>query len=365
MATGGYNYQYRNIGSTDNKGVEFSIKGVILDHRSKNLNYGLTVDFNITHNVNKVVSLGGMEDYPVSSACFSTYYTQGYEYLLTVGAPIGDIYGYKTDGWYTTADFAQYNKTKNVWMDAEGNITNTPLGDAYPGMQKIVPTGKDEKGKDVYELEKIGNTMPEVTGGFNLSFFIGSDRWGKIDLGANFNYSVGNDVVNMTALDYSAICSSTRNRNMLASFGYGQRYSLFDAEGTFLPTAGSSAKIIKGDDYTAMALRLEEANQGAVTYNPIVSSPVLTDNYVEDASFLRLSSLNIGYSLSQKWIKKAHISNCRIFFSASNLFVVTKYSGLDPEVDTRSKINPLVVGVDFAAFPKSRGFNFGVNLSFE
>ena len=365
LATGGYNYQYRNIGSTDNKGVEFSIKGVILDHRSKNLNYGLTVDFNITHNVNKVVSLGGMEDYPVSSACFSTYYTQGYEYLLTVGAPIGDIYGYKTDGWYTTADFAQYNKTKNVWMDADGNITNTPLGDAYPGMQKIVPTGKDEKGKNVYELEKIGNTMPEVTGGFNLSFFIGSDRWGKIDLGANFNYSVGNDVVNMTALDYSAICSSTRNRNMLASFGYGQRYSLFDAEGTFLPTAGSSAKIIKGDDYTAMALRLEEANQGAVTYNPIVSSPVLTDNYVEDASFLRLSSLNIGYSLSQKWIKKAHISNCRIFFSASNLFVVTKYSGLDPEVDTRSKINPLVVGVDFAAFPKSRGFNFGVNLSFE
>ena len=119
-----------------------------------------------------------MKDYPVSSACFSTYYTQGYEYLLTVGAPIGDIYGYKTDGWYTAADFAQYNKTKNVWMDADGNITNTPLGDAYPGMQKIVPTGKDEKGKDVYELEKIGNTMPEVTGAIT----------GNI-LGAAFGYN--------------------------------------------------------------------------------------------------------------------------------------------------------------------------------
>lgn len=365
LATGGYNYQYRNIGSTDNKGVEFSVKGVILDHKSKSLNYGLTADFNITYNKNKVVSLGGMDDYQLLSDCFSTYYTQAYEFRLTEGSPIGDVYGYKTDGWYTADDFAQYNKTKNIWLDADGNPVNTPLGEAYPGMSKIVPTGQDENGKDVYELQKIGNTMPVVTGGFNLSFFIGGEKWGKVDLAANFNYSVGNDVVNMTNLDYSTVCSSTRNRNILASYAYGQRYSLFDADGVFMPTSGSSSKIISGDEYAAMALRVDEANASATCPNPIVGSPVLTDRYVEDASFLRLSSLNLGYSLSQKWIKKAHISNCRLFFSASNLFVLTKYSGLDPEVDTRSKVNPLAVGVDFAAFPKSRGFNFGVNLSFE
>jgi len=372
LATGGYNYQYRNIGSTDNKGVEFSIKGVILDHKSKSLSYGLTADFNVTFNKNKVVSLGGMDDYPVSAECFSTYYTQGYEYLLTEGSPIGDIYGYQTDGWWTAADFAQYNKTKNEWLvkvvDEDGKEQylpiSTPLGNAYPGMQKIVDRNEDGK-LNTDDLGKIGNSMPVVNGGFNVGFFVGGEAWGKIDGSMNFNYSVGNDVANMTALDYSTVCSSTRNRNLLASYGYGQRYSLFDESGTFLPTVGSTAKIISGDDFTAMALRVDEANANATTYNPINASPVLTDNYVEDASYLRLSSLTLGYSLASKWIKKAHISNCRIFFSASNLFVVSKYSGLDPEVDTRSKINPLAVGVDFAAFPKSRGFNFGVNLSFE
>ena len=122
---------------------------------------------------------------------------------------------------------------------------------------------------------------------------------------------------------------------------------------------------VSGDDYKAMALKVDEANANATVANPYANSLVLTDKYVEDASFLRLSSLNIGYSLPSRWISKAHISTLRIFFSASNLFVATKYSGNDPEVDTRSKINPLATGVDFSAFPKSRGFNFGVNLSFE
>ena len=108
-----------------------------------------------------------------------------------------------------------------------------------------------------------------------------------------------------------------------------------------------------------MAEALDAVNAGATVANPTVTNTVLTDKFVEDGSYLRLSSLTVGYSLSQKWIKKAHISKCRIFFSAS------KYSGADPEVDTRSKLNPLATGMDFAPFPKSRTFNFGLNLSFE
>ncbi len=372
LATGGYNYQYRNIGSTDNKGVEFSIKGVILDHRSKSLSYGLTVDANISYNHNTVVDLGGMDSYQVSSACFSTYYSQGYEFMLTPGSMIGDVYGYKTDGWYTASDFASYNKSigkSGGWHDADGNTINTPLGEAYPGMPKIVKNA-DTDGDGVadgYELEKIGNTMPIVNGGFNVGFFIGGDNWGKIDLAANFTYSVGNDVINMTALDYSSLCSSTKNRNLLASKGFGKRYSLFDADGKFMPVDGVSytGNDLTGDAFTAMALKVDEANAGATTANPYCGSLVLTDKYVEDASFVRLASLNLGYTIPTKWVEKAHISNLRVFFSATNLFVATKYSGADPEVDTRSKINPLAVGVDFSAFPKSRGFNFGVNLSFE
>ncbi len=365
LATGGYNYQYRNIGSTDNKGVEFSIKGVILDRRAKDLSYGLTVDANVSYNHNTVVDLGGMDTYKVPTGCFSTYYTQEYEYMLTPGSAVGDVYGYKTDGWYTAADFASYNKSTGAmggWKDAEGKAIETPLGIAYPGMPKIV---KDEKGE--YSLQKIGNTLPTVTGGFNINCFVGGDNWGKVDFAANFTYSIGNDVVNMAALDYSSVCSSTRNRNLLAAYAYDQRYSLFDANGNFMRgfAAEFSGNNLTGDAYKAMAAYVDEQNANAKVANPYCTSLVLTDKYVEDASYLRLASLNIGYTLARKWTEKAHISTCRIFFSASNLFCATKYSGLDPEVDTRSKVNPLAIGVDYSAFPKSRGFNFGVNLSFE
>jgi len=372
LATGGYNYQFRNIGSTDNKGVEFSIKGVILDHRAKSLSYGLTVDANISYNHNTVVDLGGMDEYTISAECFSSYYKQGYEFKLTPGSTIGDVYGYKTDGWYTASDFASYNKSTGPnggWKDEDGNVIETPLGDAYPGMPKIVKNvDTDGDGvMDDYEVTKLGNTLPVVTGGFNVNFFIGGDKWGKVDMAANFTYSIGNDVVNMTALDYSMVCSSTRNRNLLAAYGYKERYSLFDEKGSFMRgfSAVYSGNSLEGDNYKAMAAYVDEQNANATVANPYATSFVLTDKYVEDGSFLRLASLNIGYTVPSKWVSKAHISNLRIFFSASNLFVATKYSGNDPEVDTRSKINPLAVGVDFSAFPKSRGFNFGVNLSFE
>lgn len=370
LAAGGYDYQFRNIGSTDNKGVEFSIRGVILDHKSKNLSYGLTVDANISYNHNTVVDLGGMDEYLVSGQCFSSYYAQAYEYKLTPGSMIGDVWGYKTDGWYTASDFASFNKastpTKYGWYDADGNKISTPLGEAYPGMVKIVDTNVDGV-IDANDMVKIGNTMPVVNGGFNVGFHIGGDKWGKVDLAANFTYSIGNDVVNMTALDYTMVCSSTDHRNLLASNGYGHRYSMFDPAGNFIPNDGYTYKSnkISGDEYLAMAEALDAVNADATVANPTVTNTVLTDKFVEDGSYLRLSSLTVGYSLSQKWIKKAHISKCRIFFSASNLFCATKYSGADPEVDTRSKLNPLATGMDFAPFPKSRTFNFGLNLSFE
>ena len=356
LYTGGYNYQYRNIGVTDNKGVEFSVRGVILDHRTQRLSYGLTLDANIAYNKNKVVDLGGMDSYDISSECFSSYYAQGYEFHLTPGAAIGDIYGYQTDGIYTTADFTRYNNDgKNVspWENENG-VIKTKLGQAYPGMTKL----KSE------EMVKLGNTMPIVTGGFSLSWFVGGEKWGKVDMAANFTYSIGNSIVNMTALDFSTINSSTKNRNLLAL--YANHYTLFTNDGARIGEAEHlyTGTAVTGDNYTRLASLIEEANAGRTVANPYSTNTVLTDKFVEDGSFLRLSSLTVGYSLPEIWLRKAHISTARIFFSATNLFVATKYSGADPEVDTRSGLNPLAVGVDFSAFPKSRSFNFGLNLAF-
>ena len=357
LHTGGYNYQYRNIGATDNKGVEFSIRGVILDHRTPKLSYGLTVDFNIAHNVNKVLDLGGMSNYEVSAECFSTYYTQGAEFYLQPGSAIGDIYGYETDGIYTPADFAQYDNDgkKKEWQDADGKVIKTPLGNAYPGMTKL----KSDS------LVKLGNAMPKINGGFNLSWFVGGEAWGKIDMTANFTYSVGNKIVNMSALDFSTVTSTTKNRNLLATCA--NHYTLFDNTGALVGNdiyTKLDGDIITGDDYAALSAAIEAHNAGRTTANPYSSSTVLTDKFVEDGSFLRLTSLTFGYSLPERWISKAHISQARIFFSASNLFVVTKYTGPDPEVDTRSGLNPMAIGVDYSAFPRSRGFNFGINLAF-
>ena len=363
---GGYYFQYRNIGSTDNKGVEFSINGVILDKKAKSLSYGLSVNANISHNVNRVVDLGGMTEYTVSSRCFSSNYDNSdYEFKLTPGSKVGDIYGYQTAGWYTAADFASFNPSNGRWYDANGKVISTILGDARPGMVKIVDqTGEGEINED--DRVVLGNTQADIQGGFGLNFFIGGDKWGKFDLNAQFTYSVGNEVLNLSALDYGTIFDKTKLQNKTIDVTYGSRYSMFTETADFIPAGfptGEDGKV-SGDDYAAMAAALEANNSGATTANPISDNIALTDKYVEDASFLRLSSLTIGYSLPQNWLKKAHIKTARIFFTGSNLFCVTPYSGADPEVDTRSKINPLCSGVDFSAFPKSRAFNFGINLSF-
>ena len=362
---GGYNYQYRNIGSTDNKGVEFSLNGVILDKKSKNLSYNLSVNANISHNVNRVVDLGGMTEYLVSSACFSSNYANtDYEFKLRPGDMVGNIWGYETEGWYTASDFASFNPSNNRWYNAEDKAVTTILGEARPGMVKIKDQNGDGKIDDADRVI-LGNTQPIIQGGFGLNFNIGGEKWGRVDVSANFTYSYGNKVLNLSALDYGTIFDKSKLRNNTSNIAFGQRYSLFRADGSYIPSEfiGSDGKVT-GDNYANLTAALAAANAGATTANPISDNIALTDKYVEDGSFLRLSTLTVGYSLPDVWLKKAYIKTARIFFTASNVFCATKYSGADPEVDTRSKINPLATGVDFSAFPKSRAFNFGINLSF-
>ena len=367
-----YNYQYRNVAETKNLGVEFSVKGVILEENSKKLNYDLTVDANISANKNTVVSLGGMENYIVSTGYLSAgHYGNDAEFLVEEGESVGRIYGFETDGIYTANDFASYDVTNMKWLDASGNPIETPVGIttvdggtktyAYPGLLKL----KDKNGDGKINSDDrtiIGCTMPDFTGGFSISGHVGGESWGSVDAALNFTYSYGNDVLNLTGMRMSMIQDKTKLRNTLATTSYSNRYSLFKADGTYIP-AGYSG-VVTGEAYTNLANELASYNAGKTQYNPVMSNSVITDQCVEDGSFLRLANLTIGYSLPDKWISKAHITKARIFFTASNLFVLTKYTGSDPEVDTGTKVNPLAIGVDYSAYPKSRAFNFGLNLSF-
>ncbi|MDR1585126.1 MAG: SusC/RagA family protein, partial [Prevotellaceae bacterium] len=258
------------------------------------------------------------------------------------------------------ADFDSYDAITDTWKK-NGEPVQTPLEGvstgARPGTMKLKNTNGDAQGAVDAERTVIGNTMPLFTGGFAITGTIGGKNWGNIDVATNFTFSYGNDVVNLTALDLTTIYDKSKLRNNQASVAHGKRYSLFDANGNYIPAAHAG-------NYEALANALEANNAGASIYNPYSNAIALTDKVIEDGSFLRLSALTVGYSLPDDWLNKAHLSKARIFFSASNLFCLTNYSGADPEVDTGSKRNPLATGVDFSAYPRTRAFNIGVNLSF-
>ena len=365
-----YNFQYQNIGSTRNMGMEFSIKGIILDRKSKSLSYNLSVDANISFNKTRVQDLGNMTSMLAQTSCFgSSEYLTTAEFLLEVGQPVGNVIGYQTDGYYTANDFVSYVTSTHAWglkdgvaNYGDGFLSNKPV----PGSIKF----KDQNGDGVITEEDkviLGNTVPTHSGGFNINFNIGGDKWGKFDLAANFTFAFGHKILNLSKMEYTTVTEKTKMRNLISAMNFENRYSLFSAEGQYMPDVYAAGAMVFGDAYTTFANQLDEmnANKGANIHNPIMSHYVVTDQAMEDGSFLRLNQLTIGYSLPKVWMEKTKvINNIRVYVQGSNLFCATKYSGLDPEVDTRSSKNPLTPGVDFSAYPKSRGINVGLNIQF-
>ena len=365
-----YNFQYQNIGSTRNMGMEFSIKGVILDHRSKSLSYNLTVDANISFNKTRVQDLGNMSSMLAQTSCFgSSEYLTTAEFLLEVGQPVGNVLGYETDGYYTAADFQTYVPSTHAWGLApgvptygDGFLTNAPV----PGAIKFKDQNGDGK---IDEKDKVilGNTVPTHSGGFNINFNIGGDKWGKFDLAANFTFAFGHKILNLSKMEYTTVTEKTKMRNLISNMAFNNRYSLYSSDGVYMPDVYATGALMMGDAYAAFASQLDQMNidKGANIHSPIMSHYVVTDQHMEDGSFLRLNQLTLGYSLPKVWMEKTKvINNIRVYVQGSNLFCATKYTGLDPEVDTRSSKNPLTPGVDFSAYPKSRGINIGMNIQF-
>jgi len=304
---------------------------------------------------------------------------------------MGNFYGYKVDGYYKATELTMrraYSESTNsdgtvkvlwpMWGTKPGVVTPHPdLAEeydpssssdkrtVYPGMMKLKDINGDGKITEEGDRVVIGNALPVVTGGFSVNFNIGGDNWGQVDLGLNFTYSIGNDVLNLNKVDYTTILRSNKsssNRNMLSDMAYGNRYALIGANGSTLIDYTSLKNYNKAINSNAAIL--DAANEGVEMWAPYLNNYVVTDWAVEDGSFLRLNQLTVGYSLADKWINKAHISKLRIYFQMTNVFCATKYSGFDPEVDVYSSKNPMMPGVDYSAYPKTRGYNVGLNLSF-
>lgn len=329
----GYNTQYRNMGETENKGLEVALNGVILDKANVKLNMG----FNIGFNKNRIVSLGTMNDFGQASGWASTEISN--DYWIAKGGSVGQMYGYQSDGRYEVSDFT-WDAVTEKWILNENVADATAVvGTLRPGMLKL----KDNTGDGlitIADCKVIGDANPKNTGGFNLDAYV----YG-FDLSAVFNWSYGNDVYNANKVEYTT--GRYQFRNMIDVMADGKRWTNIDADGNLV-----------NDPAT-----LQTMNATTTMWSPYMARHVFSDWAVEDGSYLRLNTLSLGYTLPAGIVSKAHLQNLRFYVSAYNVFTLTNYSGFDPEVSSRRN-TVLTPGLDYSAYPKSRQILYGLNLTF-
>lgn len=356
----GYDYQYRNIGETENKGFEATLSW----HAVNKKNFGLDFNANISFNKKTIKSLGGLNDYGISSYWASTEIIS--DYWIAEGGQIGEIRGFRNAGRYEVDDFVGYNESTKSWT-LKDNVINSSyaVGDIRPGTMKIASTTQhwdeaqgawvwnstgettNEEGKTAdgkisdNDNTIIGNVNPNFTGGFGINV-----RAYGFDLAANFNFSVGNDIYNANKIEYTST-SKYMYRSLITDMADGKRWTNLNADGTLCNDM---------DQLRAM-------NANTTMWSPYMSRFVLTDWAIEDASFLRLNTLTLGYTLPANLTKKAHITSLRFYVTGYNVFTLTNYSGFDPESDC-VRSTPLTPGVDHSGYPRSRQFVFGLNLNF-
>lgn len=333
----GYDDQFRNIGETENKGLEVSLNYLALERE----NYGLNFSFNISFNRNKIVSIGGMKNIPGTSNWAST--AIGQDFRVDVGSPFGLMYGYRSDGRYEVSDFEGYNESTGTWI-LKGGVTSVAgiVGTPAPGMMKL----KDRTGDNLItsaDREIIGNVNPKHTGGFILNGY----AYG-FDLSASFNWSFGNDVYNANKIEYTTSTPQAQYRNLISTMEDGKRWTNIN------PATGELVT-----DPAALAA----LNANTTMWSPYMDRYIFSDWAVEDGSFLRLNTLTLGYTLPSSLMSKAKVKNLRIYLTGYNVFVWTNYSGFDPEVSTRRN-TPYTPGVDYSAYPRSRQIVAGLSLNF-
>ncbi|MDQ8004134.1 MAG: TonB-dependent receptor [Pedobacter sp.] len=329
----GYLTQFQNIGETRNKGLEFN-----LNYRAiQNKNFDLAVNANISFNRNKVVSLGALNSISQPSGWASTAIDA--DYMVLAGAAVGRIYGYKNAGRYEVSDFS--GVSGNTWTLKPGvaNAT-TVIGTLRPGSMKL----EDLNGDGVVNLADrtfIGDTNPLHTGGFSINA-----RVFDFDFAAFFNWSYGNDVYNANKIEYTST-GQFNSRNMIDIMATGNRWTNLRADGTI---SNNPAE-------------LEAMNANTTMWSPYMRNFTLSDWAIEDGSFLRLSTITLGYTLPSAISSKLKMKKLRVYASGNNVFLLTNYSGFDPEVSTRRRTG-LTPGVDYSAYPRSRSIIFGLNVNF-
>ena len=321
-SAGVYN-PYVNMGSIENKGFELTLSAVPLLTRD----FEWTIGGNISLNRNKILSIdpsgsnrASMYVYPNQPIQEVEYFSgnnlsgdaicRDYINVFIAGQPMCLFYAMPTDGIVQAGQTGVPFSDGKVRGEGSVNFVDTNGDGVISAADRVV----------------VGDPNPDFTYGFNTSF-----RWRDLTVSANFIGSYGNDIYNQQAAVLSDVSTNSANR---------LRAPIFNSWTPENPDA----------KYPSLS---------AYTPNDI---NWCTDRFVEDGSYLRLADLAISYSLPRKLFRDLFIKHVSFGVSGKNLFVWTKYSGYDPDVNVYG--NVLKYGVDMGAYPSARTFMFDLKVSF-
>jgi len=309
----------------NNKGFEFAVN--YNGSNSKDFHYG--IGLTLTTIKNKLTSITSGTDFVTNFGGLNLNGFQQWDQFTRsyIGKPVGEFYGLKSLGIYQSqAQIDALNAKAPGGIYRPGTVARP--GDRY--FADITGDGlvnDDDRGP-------IGNPQPKFYGGLNLDATY--KAW---DINVYFYGSEGNKILNYVEsnLESFARRGSVGAENVNEAF-YKNHWT---------PTNPS--------DRYARALGTGGDNS---SINNVPSSV-----WVEDGSFIKLKNISIGYTLPTSSLKKYSISKIRLYVSAQNLFVITSYTGLDPEIGIQGG-NATQNGVDNGTYPSSKYFTFGLNATF-
>ena len=363
----GYTRQMQNIGKVANNGWELTVNGDIL--RGKD--YVLSANFTLGRNKMTIKELNAT-DTRIFNYAGAWKSADENDYILEVGNELGLMYGYVYDGLYTWDEFT-YSAGDNYLANPRakgmvngvlvgGTITDGYEGNSGNGVIASTNSGystlpgkiklKDLNGDgqiDTNDKRVIGRTTPKWQGGFGIS-----GTYKDFDFTANFTYMLDFDVYNATAYALSSTSGSQNSfTNVYSKYANNRwRYSN--------PTTGET--IYKSYYLDGQPGIYKDLNANANKWSPAdLTTNIMLDAFVEDGSFIRCSDVTIGYNLPKSICQKIYLNKVRAYVSCSNLFILTKYSGYDPEVDVQSGLTP---SMDYNRYPRARTFSFGLNVTF-
>ena len=293
-----------NASAISNEGIEFEAQYDII--RKKNWNW--SVGLNLSHNKNMLRKTYNGEDLNDK----------------VLGRPVYGIYTFKDEG------IVQKEEDIPMYPNASGKLTplyfqsvNNPL---RVGGRKIKDQNFDGviDDKDLYYA---GSTLPAVYGGLNSHL-----EWKGLSFDVLFSYTIGRKVMNMYK---NSAFTFTKDFGVIMNYFHANDFWTPDNRGAKYPSLEFADK-----DYIGQF-------DGNV------------DSNIENISFLRLKQLVIGYQFPKTWLKGTFIKDANIYLSGENLFLITNYSGVDPEV-----INPYTGKDDGTQYPLNRKVTLGLNLKF-